>query len=152
MELAALHAGKLIIQSGIFTENTRTLTGPLQILTFAGYPIPISFRGGDPRLCPPVVQPCSSRVPIVLGARDAGVRVAPVFHPVPPARTPDPPGSAASRPASVGRDVVCPPLRLSPGKSGSQPGWARIGISNADKAPLVFNPGDGEVRKVLLAE
>lgn len=40
------------------------------------------------------------------------------------------------------------------GKSGSQPGWARIGISNADKALLVFNPGDGEVGKVtvLLAE
>lgn len=49
---------------------------------------------------------------------------------------------------------MCPPLRLSQGKSGFQPGWARIRISNADKAPLVFDPGDGEVGKVivLLAE
>lgn len=80
-----------------------------------GVPHSYLFPRGGPPLCSPVVPLCSSRVPIVLGARDAGVQVTRSSTWCRPARTPDPPGSPASSRARVGRDVVCPPLRLSQG-------------------------------------
>lgn len=100
--------------------------GLLLILAFAGSTIPI-FPQGTPLF---FACPHRARYTLCRGPGGPGLP-----NPVPPRADSGPAWLRGFQPCqSWERRSVSSAVR---GKSGSQPGWERIGISNADKAPLV---------------
>lgn len=122
-----------------FPEGPRALS---LLCLLRSNPFP-SLSAERPHLCPSALPRCSLACPL----RDRCPRYLGPGGPCLPRAAPRGLRTrlALRLPALPEFGDVCPPLRLSLGRSGSQPSWARTGISKADKAPLVFDLGDGEV-------
>lgn len=108
--------------------------GSLLTLALRGPPFP-SFRRGPPSLPSrgvPLFFACPHRARCTRRRGPGGPGLP---NPVPPHADSGPAWLRVFQPCqSWERRSVSSAVR---GKSGSQPGWERIGISNADKAPLV---------------
>lgn len=110
---------------------------------------PPLFSRGDPLSVFPWCHPARRLSHRARRARYRG-QVAPVFHPVLPVRTPDRQAPRLSAVPESGETLCVFRRGCHRASLGSQPGWASIRISKADKAPLVSDPGDGEVAKVIV--
>lgn len=138
------------------SELLREVLRPLLTLAFAEYPIPTPFLRETPSLSSRGAIPLFA-CPVALGARDTG-----------PGSSRLPPGAARAACADSGPTILrgfqaCQSWErrcVSSAETVTGEVWflARLGknrdLSNTDKAPLVFDPGVGEVGKVivLLAE